>query len=68
MPSSPMSTPQLLASEAIGLHIAVVRGERVILDTDLAQLYGVETKRFNEAVKRNLAKFPTDFMFHVSAE
>jgi hypothetical protein len=45
-----------------------MRGQRVILDSDLAALYEVETRRFNEAVKRNLAKFPADFMFQLSAE
>lgn len=54
--------------EAITLRIAAVRGQRVIVDSDLAALYGVETKRFNEAVKRNLAKFPSDFMFTLSDE
>jgi hypothetical protein len=56
------------APEAITLRIASARGQRVIVDADLAALYGVETKRFNEAVKRNLAKFPADFMFTLSAE
>lgn len=51
-----MST-RLLAPEAITLRIATVRGARVLLDSDLAALYEVETKRFNEAVRRNLAKF-----------
>ena len=45
-----------------------MRDQRVIVDADLAALYGVETKRFNEAVKRNLAKFPADFMFTLTAE
>ncbi len=54
--------------DAISLRITTVRGQRVLLDADLAALYGVETKRFNEAVKRNLAKFPSDFMFMLSAE
>ena len=58
----------LLAPEAISLRIATVRGQRVILDADLAALYEVPTKRFNEAVKRNLAKFPADFMFALTAE
>ncbi len=58
---------QLLAPQAITLRIATVRGQRVILDADLAALYDVPTKRFNEAVKRNLAKFPHDFMFALSA-
>jgi hypothetical protein len=59
---------QTLAPEAITLRIATVRGQRVIVDADLAALYGVETKRFNEAVKRNLAKFPEDFMFALTAD
>ncbi|WP_140637358.1 ORF6N domain-containing protein [Methylibium rhizosphaerae] len=63
-----MSSAQLLAPEAITLRIATVRGQRVLLDTDLAALYEVETKRFNEAVRRNLAKFPADFMFQLSAD
>jgi ORF6N domain len=46
--------------ETIAPRIATVRGQRVVIDADLAALYGVETKRFNEAVKRNLAKFPPD--------
>ena len=63
-----MSPAQLLAPEAIQLRIATVRGQRVLLDADLAALYEVETKRFNEAVKRNLAKFPPDFMFQLNAD
>ena len=55
-------------AEAITLRIATVRGQRVLLDADLAALYEVETKRFNEAVKRNLVKFPADFMFQLSAD
>lgn len=57
-----------MAPEAITLLIATDRGQRVIVYADLAALYGVETKRFNEAVKRNLAKFPTDFMFSLTTE
>jgi len=48
--------------------ILQIRGERVILDSDLAGLYGVETKRLNEQVKRNIDRFPEDFMFQLSAE
>lgn len=46
--------------------IRVVRGRRVMLDEDLAQLYGVETKRLNEAVRRNADRFPDDFMIQMS--
>jgi hypothetical protein len=63
-----MSGAQSLAPEAITLRIAMVRGQRVIVDAELAALYGVETKRFNEAVKRNLARFPVDFMFVLTAD
>jgi len=59
---------QLIPAPDIALLIHAVRGQQVILDTDLARLYGVETFRFNEAVKRNLARFPADFMFRLSKE
>lgn len=55
------------AIQSISLSIAALRGQRVILYSDLAALYGVETKRFNEAVKRNAARFPADFMFQLTA-
>jgi len=45
-----------------------IRGLRVILDSDLARLYGVQTFRFNEAVKRNRARFPEDFCFQLTSE
>ena len=54
--------------EAIGRRIQILRGERVLLDADLAELYGVKTKHLNEAVRRNRARFPSDFMFQLSAE
>lgn len=44
-------------------RIVVVRGQKVLLDHDLAELYGVETRRLNEQVRRNLKRFPADFMF-----
>lgn len=50
-------------SKQLSARIATVRGKRVVLDSDLAALYGVSTKRFNEAVKRNLDRFPVDFSF-----
>jgi hypothetical protein len=46
----------------------LIRGEKVILDSDLAELYGVETRRLNEQVRRNIAKFPEDFMFQLTEE
>lgn len=48
--------------------ILTLRGNRVILDTDLASLYGVTTKRLNEQVKRNIARFPEDFMFQLEIQ
>jgi hypothetical protein len=48
--------------------IREIRGERVILDSDLARLYGVPTFRFNEAVKRNHQRFPPDFRFQLTEE
>ena len=45
-----------------------IRGHKVILDRDLAKLYGVETKVLNQAVKRNIKRFPEDFMFQLTNE
>jgi len=56
-------TDLLLAEQEILKKIYIVRGEKVMLDRDLAALYGVETKVFNQSVKRNAARFPKDFMF-----
>jgi hypothetical protein len=56
------------AVETIANRILLLRGLRVLSDSDLAALYGVPTKRFNEAVKRNAAKFPAEFMFQLTAE
>ncbi len=56
------------AVQSISLSIATLRGQRVILDYDMAALYEVETKRFNEAFKRNLVRFPADFMFQLTAD
>ena len=49
-------------------RIYVIRGQKVMLDSDLAEIYQVPTKRLNEAVKRNLARFPEDFMFQLNNE
>jgi hypothetical protein len=48
--------------------IRTIRGTRVMLDRDLAQIYGVPTKVFNQAVKRNAVRFPEDFMFRLTKE
>ena len=54
---------QLVVVDNIESLIKVIRGQQVMLDRDLATLYGVETKRLNEQVKRNIKRFPEDFMF-----
>jgi len=58
----------LVPEKAILKIIMVIRGQKVILDSDLAALYGVETKRLNEQVRRNIHKFPEDFMFQLTKE
>ena len=59
-------TDTLVAIDALSDRIHLVRGQRVMLDSDLAELYGVATKVFNQAIKRNLDRFPADFMFQLS--
>jgi hypothetical protein len=58
----------LIAAESIEAKILLIRGLKVMLDADLAELYGVETKRLNEQVRRNSDRFPEDFMFRLTAE
>ena len=55
-----------MAAQHIGERIVPMRGERVLLDTDLTALYGVTTGALNRAVKRNLERFPKDFMFQLT--
>ncbi len=55
-------------AEPIQPAIHTIRGEPVVLDSDLAALYGVETRAFNQAIRRNLHRFPPDFAFQLSAE
>ena len=63
-----VESASLLPLENIENLIHVIRGKQVMLDRDLARLYGVETKRLNEQVKRNIERFPEDFMFQLSKE
>ncbi len=56
----------LVAEQKILNRIYIVRGEKIMLDKDLAELYGVQTKVFNQSVKRNVERFPRDFMFQLS--
>lgn len=62
------TTSPLLAAPDIENAIFLIRGQRVMLDRDLAALYGVTTSNLNKAVKRNLDRFPGDFMFQLTAE
>lgn len=55
-----------LTQEAIISKIYLVRGQKIMIDRDLAELYGVETKRLKEAVRRNINRFPPDFLFEMS--
>ena len=63
-----MSNTDLIHNETIEKAIYLIRGEKVMLDRDLASLYGVETGARNRAVKRNLQRFPQDFMFQLTTE
>lgn len=63
-----METVSLIPSESIVPSIFMVRNQKVMLDRDLAVLYGVPTKVINQAVKRNRPRFPKDFMFRLSKE
>jgi hypothetical protein len=58
----------LVPSEVIEQHIYLIRNQKVMLDRDLADLYGVSAKILNQAVKRNLERFPEDFMFQLSSD
>jgi hypothetical protein len=62
----PATSIAAVQAEQIEQVIHVIRGERVMLDTDLAELYGVEVRRLNEQVRRNQDRFPADFMFQLT--
>src|SRR5262249_33671496 len=64
----PRKKALLIPPERIERAILLIRGHKVILDSDLAGLYGVTTKRLNEQVRRNLERFPRDFAFVLTAE
>src|SRR5215218_2102098 len=64
----PETAVALVPVERVESRILLIRGEKVILDTDLAELYGATTKRLNEQVRRNLDRFPADFMFQLTDE
>ncbi|MDP4619585.1 MAG: ORF6N domain-containing protein [Sediminibacterium sp.] len=59
-------TEDLFVEEVITSKIYFIREKKVMLDKDLANLYGVETKKLKQAVRRNMQRFPKDFMFEMS--
>lgn len=61
-------TTSSIPPERVEQVILLIRGQRVMLDRDLAALYGVETKNLNKAVRRNLDRFPADFMFQLTPD
>ena len=61
-----MSKDQLFSNQEIENRIFSIRGNQVMIDRDLAELYGVETKVLNQAVKRNLDRFPEEFRFQIN--
>lgn len=61
-----MDDQSLFSEETISNKIYFIRGQKVMLDRDLALLYGIETKRLKEQVKRNISRFPEDFMFELN--
>ncbi len=63
-----MKNKSLIPPEKILRAILFIRGQKVMLDSDLADIYGVKTSRLNEQVKRNKDRFPKDFMFQLTDE
>jgi len=63
----PAKPSQALLIRRVERRILLIRGEKVMLDVDLAELYGVQTKMLNRAVRRNLERFPGDFMFELTS-
>jgi hypothetical protein len=63
-----VSATALIPAERVENAILMLRGHKVLLDADLAALYGVQTRRLNEQVQRNLDRFPADFMFQLTAQ
>ena len=63
-----MNTNSLIPAEKIAAKIVIVRDKKVMIDNDLAMLYGVKTGRLNEQVSRNIKRFPEDFMFQLTKE
>ena len=68
MPQAAVSERRLVPLESIQRTILVVRGRKVVVDVDLAAIYGIPVKALNQAVKRNTERFPADFMFQLTAQ
>jgi hypothetical protein len=66
--STSFPTAKITSLDEIQTRILILRGHRVLLDSDLANFYGVPTHRFNEAIKRNALRFPKDFCFRLTPE
>src|SRR5437870_5609621 len=62
------NTPQQISSELIPAAIFFIRGQKVMLSTDLAKLYGIEVRSLIQAIKRNFERFPEDFMFQLTQD
>lgn len=63
-----MTKNELIIQEHIAKAIYLIRNQKVMMDSELAEMYGVETKVLNQAVKRNIDRFPEDFMFQLTNE
>ena len=61
-------TKELITTDDIRSKVYIIRGQQVMLDKDLAEIYGYEVKRLNEQVKRNISRFSEDFMFQLNKE
>ena len=68
MPVERTKREETLITKDVGSLIITIRNQKVIVDRDLAEIYGVETRRLNEQVKRNRDRFPEDFMFQLTKE
>ena len=61
-------TTELIIVESIRDHVYMLRGEQVMIDSDLADIYGYELKAMNQQVRRNIDRFPEDFMFQMTSD
>jgi hypothetical protein len=68
LPPAPSRPAASISSERIDSRIYLIRGQKVLLDRDLAELYGTTTRLVNQSVRRNLERFPSDFLFQLSRE